>query len=101
MALYEQENNVTEEQLKQVAIAVTVHLKSKCKFCPRGFEPGEHIVFGTMKNIQMQWLEADVETSEPAGFGESHVIDIINAHLPCAISNVRKFRSVTIPKSIT
>jgi hypothetical protein len=99
MALYE-ENGVSEEQLKGVAFTVTTNLKGKCKFCPRGFEPGEQMVFGTIKNIQMQWLEADVETSEPAGFGEAHVVDIINAHLPCAITNSSKFRSVTAPRNL-
>ncbi len=99
MALYE-DSGVTEEQLKQAAISVNKHLQGKCKFCPRGFERGEKIVFCTMKNIQMKWIEADIEKSEPEGFGEQHVIDIINAHLSCAITNTHQLRGVTIPRKL-
>ncbi len=92
--------NVTEEQLKEVAIDVKKHLKGRCKFCPRGFEAGEKIVFGTVKIIQMSWLEADVESATPAGVGEQHIVNIINAHLVCAITNIAKFRSVTVPRKL-
>ncbi len=99
MALYN-DGSVTEESITSVAFEVRTHLKGKCKFCPRGFEPGEKIVFGTIKNIQMAWVEEDVETATPAGFGEQHVVDIINAHLPCALTNASKFRSVTSPRNL-
>lgn len=93
--------NVTEDQLKSIAIDVRQHLKGKCKFCPRGFEKGEKIVFGTVKTMQMAWLEEDVETATPAGFGEQHCINIVNAHLECAISNITQFRDVTVPRKLT
>lgn len=99
MALY-QNSGVTEDQIRQVAIKVTKHLKGKCKFCPRSFEKGERIVFGTVKNIQMKFMEADVESGEPAGFGEQHLVDIICSHLPCAISNMHKLRSVASPRKL-
>ena len=99
MAIQEN-NNVTEDQLKAVAITVPKHLPAKCKFCPRSFETGEQIVFGTMKNIQMAFLPADVEKAEPAGLGEQHIIDIINAHLACALNNIGKFRDVTVPGNL-
>jgi len=95
-----QHSGVTEELLRQAAVRVTQHLKGKCKFCPRGFETGEQIVFGTIKNIQMRWIDEDIEKAEPAGFGEQHVVDIVNAHLPCAITNMNKFRSVTTPRKL-
>jgi hypothetical protein len=99
MAMYEN-SGVTEETITQVAIEVRGHLAGKCKFCPRGFEAGEKIVFGTIKNIQMSWMEADIETATPEGVGEQHIVDIINAHLPCAIKNAHKLRSVTTPRKI-
>ena len=99
MALYDQ-SGVTEDLISQVAIKVTKHLKGRCKFCPRGFETGEKIVFGSIKTIQMKWLEADVETAEPAGFGEQHAVELINAHLECALVNKEKFRSVSAPRKL-
>ncbi|MHA2068594.1 MAG: hypothetical protein ACXABY_29885 [Candidatus Thorarchaeota archaeon] len=92
---------VTEDQIKAVAIDVRQHLKGTCKFCPRGFETGEKIVFGTMKTLQMAWIEEDIETATPAGFGEQHIVNIINAHLECAITNAAQFRSVTVPRKLT
>ena len=100
MALYS-ESGVSEDQLKQYAITVDKYLKGRCKFCPRGFERGEKIVFGTMKNIQMAWVDADVEEAEPAGFGERHLVEVINAHLECAINNSSTFRSVSNPRKLT
>jgi len=97
MALYNN-SGVSTELIKQVAIPVSKHLKGKCRFCPRAFERGEKIVFGMIKNIQMKWLEEDIEQAEPAGFGEQHSIELINAHLSCAIANADKFRSVTDPR---
>ena len=97
MALYN-DSGVTEDLIKQVAITVEKGLKAKCRFCPRSFERGEKIVFGMIKNIQMKWIEEDIEKAEPAGFGEQHSIELINAHLPCAITNADKFRSVTNPR---
>lgn len=99
MALQEN-SGVSEEQIKDVAISVNKHLEGRCKFCPRGFETGEQVVFGSIKTIQMAMLEANVETAEPAGVGERHVIDIINAHLQCAIDNSHKLRSVLVPRKI-
>jgi len=99
MALYDQ-SGVTEDLLNQVAITVNTHLKGRCKFCPRGFERGEKIVFATMKNVQMKWIEADIEKAEEAGFGEHHVVEVINAHLPCAITNAHQLRGATAPKGL-
>ena len=101
MAETHENSNVTEDQIKAVAMDVRGHLAGRCKFCPRGFETGEKIVFGTMKIIQKSWIEADVETATPAGVGEQHVINIINAHLTCAIANAHQLRGVTIPKKLT
>ena len=100
MTLYDKGSGVTEEQIDRASIRVSSHLKGKCKFCPRGFESGERIVFGTMKNIQMRWMEANIETAEEAGFGEQHLVDIINAHVKCAISNAHQLRSVTTPRKL-
>lgn len=99
MALYE-ENNVTDDQLNAVAIDVRKPLSGKCKFCPRGFEPGEKIVFVTMKSIQMKWMDEDIEHAEPAGFGEQHLIDVINAHLECARTFSSQLRGVVAPKNL-
>jgi hypothetical protein len=99
MALYE-ENNVTDEQLNAVAMHINKYLKGRCKFCPRGFEGGEQIVFVSMKSVQMKWVEESVEHAEPAGFGEQHLIDIVNAHLPCAIANKSKLRGVIAPRKL-
>lgn len=83
-----------DDLIREHAITANKRLKGKCRFCPRGFESGEKIVFITVKNIQMKWLEEDIEKAEPAGFGEQHLIEITNAHLSCAIDNADKIRSV-------
>ncbi len=98
--LYES-NTVTEELLNQAAVEVTKHLPGRCKFCPRSFEKGEHIVFGTIKSIQMKFLEADIEKAEPAGLGEEHVVQLENAHIECALANKEKFRSVSSLRKFT
>src|SRR5210317_1020558 len=98
--MYKRNSGVSHNQIRGAAISVNQHLKGKCKFCPRGFERGEKIVFATMKNVQMRFLEADVEKGEPAGFGEQHVLDVINAHLSCAIDNSAALRSVVVPKKL-
>lgn len=90
-------NSVTEALIDEVAINVTKHLPAKCKFCPRSFEAGDVIVFGMLKDIQMRWLEADIEKAEPAGMGEEHSINLINAHRDCAVTNRSQFRSVAAP----
>jgi len=97
MSLYEN-SGVNDQMLKEFSVSVSKPLKGRCRFCGRGFETGERIVFGTVKNVQMKFMEADVEAGEPAGFGEQHILEMINAHLPCAKDNSNKFRSVINPR---
>ena len=99
MALYE-DGSVTEDLIHDGAITLTKSLKGRCKFCPRAFERGEQIVFGMVKQVQMKWLEADIEKAEPAGFGEEHGLILINAHKECAITNRLQFRSISKPAKL-
>jgi hypothetical protein len=94
---HQQNSGITEEFLKHHAFSVNTDLKGKCKWCPRGFERGEKIIFLSIKNIQMEWLEEDIEAAEPAGFGERHHVKIVNAHLPCAVQHLNIIRSVVNP----
>jgi len=100
MALYDENNGVTDDIIKDGAIDLNKSLEGRCRFCARGFERGEQIVFGMIKTIQMKWLEADIEKAEPAGFGEEHGLILINAHLDCALTNRDQFRSITKPRKL-
>jgi len=93
-------SGVSEELINEASVEVTKHLPGRCKFCPRSFESGERIVFGMLKNVQMAYVEADIEKAEPGGLGESHNIQLINAHVPCAIKHKDQFRSVNTPRKL-